>query len=391
VGLGQFGDLREDRAVHAAHARGETDVEAAVLLAVDAHVVAPALDGLGRGRAVDELALEVVVLEDLAELLDAPVGDQELQAGAGAQPAVAVVAEDRDDALVDVRDLVQRDPGAQALADLRVGGETAADPDVETGAVLGVLHADERDVVDLVRHVQQRRAGDRRLELAGQVREVLVADDPALDHLDGGRAVDDLVLGDPGDRRTEDDAGRVTAGLGGGQTDRFEALPDLRDVLDTDPVVLHVLPVREVGRAARELLRDLADHPQLLGREPAAVDTDAQHEVLVVQLLRLQDRGLAAIDPGLALGVQPPPAHTAAQVVRVDRVEAALGVDRLNACPHIETVVVLLELLVPVERGEVSGGPLALTAVTAHLAAGRCGSRVLRGGGHGSTSSGTGG
>ena len=61
--------------------------------------------------------------------------------------------------------------------------------------------------------------------------------------------------------------------------------------------------------------------------------------------------------PGLALGVQAPPAHPAAQVVGVDRVEAALGVDRLNACPHIETVVVLLELLVAVERGEVAQRP----------------------------------
>ena len=109
------------------------------------------------------------------------------------------------------------------------------------------------------------------------------------------------------------------------------------------------------------------------GGQPPAVDADPQHEVLVVQLLRLQDRGLAAVDPGLALGVQAPPAHPAAQVVGVDRVEAALGVDRLNACPHIETVVVLLELLVAVERREVAHGPLALAAVASGLAAGRGG------------------
>ena len=148
-------------------------------------------------------------------------------------------------------------------------------------------------------------------------------------------------------------------------------------------MVLDVLPVGDVGGAAGELLRNLADDAQLLGGEPPAVDADAQHEVLVVQLLRLQDRGLAAVDPGLALGVQAPPAHAAAQVVGVDGVEARLGVDRLNACPHIETVVVLLELLVAVQRCVMPRGPLTLTAVTAHLAAGRCGGRILRGGGHG--------
>lgn len=195
----------------------------------------------------------------------------------------------------------------------------------------------------------------------------------------------------PADRRADDHTRGVTAGLGRGQPDRLQAVPDLRDVLDTDPVQLDVLPVGDVRAAARELLGDLADHPQLLGGEASAVDPHPQHEVLVVQLLRLQDRGLAAVDPGLALGVEAPPAHPAAQVVGVDRVEAALRVDRLNACPHIETVVVLLELLVAVQRGVVPRGPLTLTAVTAHLAAGRCGGRVLRGGGHGSTSFGTGG
>jgi hypothetical protein len=56
-------------------------------------------------------------------------------------------------------------------------------------------------------------------------------------------------------------------------------------------------------------VRDLADHAQLVRGQLAAVDADAEHEVLVVELLRLQDRGLAAVDPGLALGVEPPPAQ----------------------------------------------------------------------------------
>ena len=73
----------------------------------------------------------------------------------------------------DVGHLVQRDPGAEPHAELRVGGQAAADPQVEAGAVLGVVDADEGDVVDLVRHVQQRRAGDRGLELARQVGELL--------------------------------------------------------------------------------------------------------------------------------------------------------------------------------------------------------------------------
>ena len=62
--------------------------------------------------------------------------------------------------------------------------------------------------------------------------------------------------------------------------------------------------------------------PQLLVGQRAAGDPHPQHEVLVVELLRLEDRGLAAVDAGTALGVEAPPAHPAAEVGRVDRVEA---------------------------------------------------------------------
>ena len=72
------------------------------------------------------------------------------------------------------------------------------------------------------------------------------------------------------------------------------------------------------------------------------------------------------------------------------RVEAAVGVDRLDAGPDVEPVVVLLDLLVGVERRAVPEGPLALAAVASGLAAGRGGRRLFRGSGHDSTSFGTG-
>ena len=100
--------------------------------------------------------MEVLVLEHLAELLDAPVGDQELQAGPRAEPPVAVVAEDRRDALPDVGDLVDRDPDADLLRQHRVGRESTADPQVEAGAELGVDGPDERHVVRLGRDVVAR-------------------------------------------------------------------------------------------------------------------------------------------------------------------------------------------------------------------------------------------
>ena len=115
---------------------------------------------------------------------------------------------------------------------------------------------------------------------------------------------------------------------------------------------------------------------QLRGRELAAVDADAEHEVLVVELVRLEDGGAAAVDAGPALGVEAPPAEPAAQVGRVDRGEAAVGVDVLDAGPDVERVVVLLGLLVGVERLAVAERPLALAA----LAPGERRARSGRGG-----------
>ena len=100
------------------------------------------------------------------------------------------------------------------------------------------------------------------------------------------------------------------------------------------------------------------------GGQGAAVAADPQHEVLVLEHVGVLVTGPGAVIAGLALGVQAPPAETAAQVALVDAVEAILGVDVLDARPHVERVVVLLGLLVGVERLAVAERPLALAAWT---------------------------
>jgi hypothetical protein len=249
---------------------------------------------------------------------------------------------------------------AEPLGEHRVRRQAPADPQVEAGAVLGVLHAEERDVVGLVRHVRQ--PGDHALVLARQVRERLVADPPVHDLLKRGRGVDDLVGGDAGNRAAEHHARAVAAGLGRLQPDRLQFPPDGRHVLDADPVELDVLPVGDVGGVPGVPLRDVGDRAQLGEAQLAAVDADPQHEVLVLELVRLQDRGTPAVDASAALGVEPPPAEAAAQVGRVDRGEPAVGVDVLDARPHVERVVVLLRPLVRIERLPVPERPLPLAA-----------------------------
>ncbi len=314
---------------------------------------------LGRG-SVDQRPLEVLGLEHLTEFFDAPVLDQELQPCLGAQPTVAVVAEHGGDAFPDVGHLVERNPGADPLGQHRIRRQSAADPEIKAGTVLGMVDPDECDVVDLVRYVLQAR--DRGLELARQIGEFRIADVAADNLVDRPARVEHLVERFARQRRAQHDAGAVAAGLGGLQPDRGQPLPDLGDVLDADPVVLHVLAVADVGRVAGELGGDLAEGPQRGSRQCPAVAADPHHEVL-----GLEDVGVLVAGPGavvalLALGVETHPAHPAAQILLVDAVEALLGVDVEDARPHVERVVVLLELLVRVERLAVAERPLPLAA-----------------------------
>ncbi len=324
-----------------------------------------------RRGAVRQRVPEVLLLQHLTELLRPPVRDQELDPGPVPQPAVAVVPEQPGHPRPHLGDLAGPDERAEALPDHRVGGQAAADPQVIPGLSGLVDHPDERHVVDFVDGALRRAAADRGLELARQVGERGVADVRLADRRDLRRGVDDLLRIQAGQRAAEDHSRRVPAGLGGAQPHRLQGVPDGGHVLDLDPVQLDVLPVGDVRGAAGVPAGDVSDRAQLPVVELAAVDPDPQHEVAVVEFLRLEHRGLAAIDAGPALGVQPVPAETAAQVGRVDGVEAVLGIDVEDPLPDVEPVVVPLVLLVLVQRLAVAEGPLALAPLSSCLGPGR--------------------
>src|SRR5690606_15402929 len=126
----------------------------------------------------------------------------------------------------------------------------------------------------------------------------------------------------------------------------------------------------------RELLGNLGDHAKLRDRESTPVDADAEHEVLVFKLVRLKDRGAAAVDPRATLGVEAPPAETSPQVRGIDRSKSLFGVNVLDAGANIERIVVPLDALVGVERLAVPERPLPL-ATTACWAGRRAVDRHL--------------
>src|SRR5262249_50689398 len=111
------------------------------------------------------------------------------------------------------------------------------------------------------------------------------------------------------------------------------------------------------------LLADARHGAQLLGRKLAARDPDSHHEERVLDLGVLQRSGLAAPDPGPALGVQAPPAEPAAQVLRVDGLEALVRVAGKDALTDVEPVVVFLESFGRVQRLKMAKRPLAMATM----------------------------
>src|SRR5690606_36333575 len=123
-----------------------------------------------------------------------------------------------------------------------------------------------------------------------QVRELGGADVAVVDVAQLRRRVDDLVVGDPGQRAADDGARDVAARLRRVEADRLERLPDGGDVLDADPVQLDVLPVGDVGGAAGVPGGDVGDGAQRPDVELPAVDPDPHHEVEVFELLVREGR-----------------------------------------------------------------------------------------------------
>ena len=321
----------------------------------------PGSGGLGRGRTVGQLVAEVFVLEDLAELRRTPVGHQELQAGLGAHAAVTVVAEDAGDAEPYVGGLLgrrrtrrgacrawgwwtaRRRPRGRSRRRAR-GGSTPTRAKSLISCTTSWLGWPVMAVLYL----------RGRLDSSG----LPMKRSPSSWISGVGSMISSLAMPATGEPR-------MTRGTSPQASVVDRPMPSRRrqiSGMSSTRIQCSWMFWRSVRSAesAGEVHGDLADDAQLLGGERTAVDPDAEHEVLVFELVRLKRCGLAAVDPGLALGVQAPPAETAVQVLAGDGVEALLGVDGLDTLADVQAVVFLLPGFVGVERRGAVNLPLAV-------------------------------
>src|SRR6185312_17157564 len=107
------------------------------------------------------------------------------------------------------------------------------------------------------------------LELAGQVVEGVVAAQLAGDLEGEWRGVDQLVVGDAGQRASGDVADDIAAGANVGQARGVQGFHDVRQGLDGEPVVLDVLADGDVGEVIRVAAGNVAEDADLVSAEDA--------------------------------------------------------------------------------------------------------------------------
>jgi hypothetical protein len=154
------------------------------------------------------------------------------------------------------------------------------------------------------------------------------------DVVEDRRAVDDLVAVDSGHGAADDVAGVVAARARGGDAHRAEALENLREILDAQPVELEGLARGDVAEAVAEILGDAAERRELRRVELPAGNLGAEHEI-------------AAVLRALAVDTVP---LEAVEVVFRNRLEADLGV-AIDVVNDVEAILDDFELFL--RRGAV--------------------------------------
>src|SRR5690606_10122690 len=109
-------------------------------------------------------------LDLLADLLDAGLVDEDLDARLELVVAAPVAVVDAHDALEIGEQVLVLDEIAAELRDHGGAAKTAADPDLPADDAVGIAGRAQADVVELDRGAVRGRAGHRDLELARQVR-----------------------------------------------------------------------------------------------------------------------------------------------------------------------------------------------------------------------------
>ena len=215
------------------------------------------------------------------ELLEAQLGDQELDARRG---PVALLAQARvypRDRLRDRQQLVRCQEVGEQLGLMRHRAEPAADVQLEAAPGLAVHLAGHRHGAQVVHPHQPAglvaAAGEGDLELAPEVLHVGMAEQEVGQRPRVGGDVEGLGMAHAGHRAGGDVAHRVAARLAGGDADRGQPPHQVGGVHHVDEVELDVLARGDVADAVGVFFSKIGQDLDLFRVQPAPGDLDALH------------------------------------------------------------------------------------------------------------------
>ena len=137
--------------------------------------------------------------------------------------------------------------------------------------------------------------------------ELLTRQIVIFDLFNGRGGVNNFIFCHARDRRAQDNAGHVAAPHKRAQPHRLKLVPDGGHILDTNPMQLDILAVREVRGRAGIITRDLTHSAQLGGIGAATIEAHAHHEVLILQLSVRKLSGHLTAQVLVALGIKAQP------------------------------------------------------------------------------------
>jgi len=205
---------------------------------------------------------------------------------------------------------------------------------LEPGTTRWTEGSAECDVVDFGVGTPVGAAGDGDFEFAGEIVEIGIAAEFAINGERERRNVGEFVGVDAGERAAGDVTRDVAASAGGGEADGPEALEKFGEMIHGDPVELDVLADGDVGDAVAKIIGEVGDRARLLAGEETVGNADADHE----KGDGLPFPILSAGNPrAVPLRVNPPSAEVGAEPFGGDGVEAIAGkgADFLEAVPGV--------------------------------------------------------
>ena len=230
-------------------------------------------------RQVDRVLMRrlPIGLDVLAEFVDAELIDEDLDARLVDVVAAAMQIVHAQDRLDVGEQMLLRQEGADLLPDIGRAAHAAADQHAEAVLAVRPAHDLQADIVEGDGRAILGGAGDGDLELARQPAELGMQRRPLAQDLAPGARVLELVIGGAGERIGGDVAHAIAAGLDAVHLDIGERGQHVGNVDELHPVELQVLPRGEMAVAAIPPPPDHGELAQLLGREHAIGNGDAQH------------------------------------------------------------------------------------------------------------------